>query len=105
MEIKKTLGLGSKALEGRDKPAAVDKAAQKTATASGAEAQAAAGDRVEISDRSREMAKAAEVLASTPEIRQQKVEEIKNRIENEEYEVDADKVAHKMIMDFLADIT
>jgi len=104
MEIKKTLGLGSKALEGRDRPAAVDKAAQKTATASGAEALAA-GDRVEISDRSREMAKAAEVLASTPEVRQQKVEEIKTRIENDEYEVDADKVAQKMIVDFLTEIT
>ena len=104
MEIKKTL-LGSKSLEGRDQAAAVDKAGQKAATASGAQAQAASTDRVEISGRSKEMAKAAEALDSTPEVRQNKVDEIKNRIESDEYQVDADKVAQKMIVDFLGEIT
>ena len=103
MEIKKTL-LGTKSLEGRDQPASVDKAGQKAATASGAQAQAAATDRVEISGRSKEMAKAAEALASTPAVRQNKVDEIKSRIESDEYQVDADKVAQKMIVDFLGEI-
>lgn len=105
MEIKKTLGLGSKSLEGRDQAAAVDKTGQKSATASGAQAQAVATDRVEISGRSKEMAKAAEALASTPVVRQDKVDEIKNRIQSDDYEVDADKVAQKMIVDFLGDLT
>ena len=63
-----------------------------------------ADDRVEISSRSKEMAKATELLASTSEVRQQKVQEVKARIENNEYQVDAEKVAHKMIVDFLGEL-
>jgi flagellar biosynthesis anti-sigma factor FlgM len=39
-----------------------------------------------------------------PEVRGGKVEAIKERIAKGEYEVDADKVAEKMIVDFLNDI-
>ena len=43
-------------------------------------------------------------MANTSEVRQQKVQEVKARIENNEYHVDAEKVAHKMIVDFLGEL-
>ncbi len=102
MKIKETLGLGSQAIDNRERAGGAGKAGDKAATASGA--QAAASDRVELSGRSREMAKAAETLSATPDIRQQRVAEIRRRIDNQEYQVDAEKVAGKMIMDFLREI-
>lgn len=104
MKIKETLGLNSQSVEGRERAAASGRTGDKAATASGATAAQAAGDRVELSGRSREMAKAAETLSSTPDVRQQMVADIRRRIDNNEYQVDADKVAGKMIMDFLREI-
>ncbi len=102
MKIKETLGLGSQAIDNRERAGGAGKAGDKAATASGA--QAAASDRVELSGRSREMAKAAETLAGTPEVREGRVAELRRRIDNHEYQVDADKVAQKMIMDFLREV-
>ena len=104
MQIKETLGLTNKAVEGRERAASAGRAEDKAATKSGELAQAAAADRVEISGRSREMAKAAETLTATPDIREQRVAEIKQRIANHEYKVDADQVAHRMIVDFLREL-
>jgi negative regulator of flagellin synthesis FlgM len=104
MKIKETLGLNSQNVEGRERAASSGRTEDKAATASGAAAAQAAGDRVELSGRSREMAKAAETLSSTPDVRQKMVADIRRRIDNNEYRVDADKVAGKMIMDFLREI-
>lgn len=104
MEIKETLGVKNKPVENRDQAAAVAKNGQQAASASGADAQAASADRVEISGRSREMARAADSMASAPEVRQDKVAEIKDRIESNQYQVDSEKVAHKMIVDFLNEL-
>ncbi|MCB2188502.1 MAG: flagellar biosynthesis anti-sigma factor FlgM [Deltaproteobacteria bacterium] len=103
MKVKEALSLIDKSIEGRSKTGAVGGARAKTQSASGAEAQAAAEDRVEISGRSREMAKAAEAATSAPDLRKQKIMEIKKRIENQEYQVDPMKVAHKMITNFLSE--
>jgi len=99
MLIKDALGIGNKALQGRER-------AQEAGRDSGgggraAEAAASSGDRVDISGRSKEMAKAHEALSATPEVRQNKVEDVKARLANGSYEVDADEVANKMILDFL----
>ncbi len=104
MQIKETLGYPSKIPEGRERPNGSGKATEKSATASGAEAAAAASDRVELSGRSREMAKASEVLAATPSVRSDMVNEIRRRLENNEYQVDSEKLADKMIVDFLRDV-
>lgn len=105
MKIKETLGLNSQAVENRERAGSTGKASEKAATASGVQAAAAAAsDRVELSGRSREMAKAAETLTTTPAVREQRVAEIRRQIDNQEYQVDADKVAGKMIMDFLREI-
>ena len=102
MNVNEAIGLGPKALDRRDQTEQVKSTGVKSA--SGAAAQTVADDRVEISSRSKEMAKATELLANTSDIRQQKVQEVKARIENNEYQVDAEKVAHKMIVDFLGEL-
>lgn len=104
MRIKDALGINNKAVEGQDKPGGPDRAKDKAQAVAQSDAQGSTTDRVQLSDRSREMAKASEVLASTPEIRQKKVAEIKERIDNNQYEVDEDKVAEKMIVDFLGEL-
>ncbi len=104
MLIKDALGIGNKTVEGRDRARETARAGERAVSRSGAEAQAAATDRVELSGRSKEMAKAHEAVAATPEVRQQKVQEIKESIANGQYEVDADNVAQKMIVSFLEEV-
>ena len=103
MQIKDALTLNNKTVEGKER-ASVPKRGQGSATTSGAKAEAVA-DRVEISGRSREMARAHERLAATPAVRQERVEAIKEQIQNQQYKVDAQKVAQKMITDFLNEIS
>jgi negative regulator of flagellin synthesis FlgM len=104
MNVKEAIGIGPKALEGRDRSEQIERSGSKAKSASGAAAQAVANDTVELSGRSKEMAKAAELLANTSDVRQAKVAEVKARIANNEYHVDAEKVAHKMIVDFLGEL-
>jgi negative regulator of flagellin synthesis FlgM len=103
MNVKEVLGIGTKALENRDRASGVKRDQGKTGKAA-AESNSASTDKVNISGRSKEMAKAAEVLANTTDVRTRKVAEIKERLAKGEYTVDADKVAQKMIVDFLGEI-
>lgn len=104
MQIKDPLGVGNKPLERKDQAGSASRVGRATGTGSGDQAAAAANDKVELSGRSREMAKAADAAGSAPAVRAQKVAEIKQQVENNEYQVDADKVAHKMIVDFLGEL-
>jgi negative regulator of flagellin synthesis FlgM len=58
-------------------------------------------DKVSISDASRDMKTAKEAVASTPDVRQEKVDAIKQAVENGKYEIDESKVAEKMIGSFV----
>ena len=103
MQVTDALGLGRKAVEDRGKASGANKASQKSGGQTPDSATAPGGDRVQLSGRSREAAQAREVLAATPDVRSEKIAEIKSRIENNQYEVDAQKVAHKMIMNALGE--
>lgn len=54
-------------------------------------------DKVQLSGRSKEIARAQEVLKSTPDVRAQKVADIKSKIESGTYNVQAEKVADAML--------
>ena len=58
---------------------------------------ASAGDRVALSPEAREMQRARKLLDAIPDIREDRVTEIKARIEEGTYEIDGDKIAAKMI--------
>ena len=104
MQVKDTLGIRDKALEAREATSRTKKGASKAISASGAEANSVAEDTVALSERSRNMAKANEIATATSDLRRQKVEELKRQVANNEYQVDAEKVAHRMIVDFLGEL-
>ena len=54
-------------------------------------------DRLELSVRSREISHLDELIRSTPDIREERVEEVRRSIENGTYNVKAEKIAEKII--------
>jgi negative regulator of flagellin synthesis FlgM len=60
-------------------------------------------DKVELSQTVREVNKAREELASIPDIRAEKVDEIKKQIDDGTYKIDGNKIAFNMIRQSLID--
>lgn len=60
-------------------------------------------DQVELSPEAREIKAAQQALAQTPEVRTDKVEEIKGRIASGTYEVRGEEVAEKIIARSIVD--
>ena len=58
-----------------------------------------AGDRVSLSPRARELLAARRALEVIPDVREDKIAEIKARIENGTYRIDGESIADKMIRD------
>jgi len=61
-------------------------------------------DRVDLSAESREIKKIHDVLATTPEVRTERVEALKKLVESGQYEVNSGTLAEKMIKDFLSEM-
>jgi negative regulator of flagellin synthesis FlgM len=57
----------------------------------------AGSDTVEISERSRELARARQAVEESPEVRADKVADIKKRIEDGTYSVSPQVLAHKLL--------
>jgi negative regulator of flagellin synthesis FlgM len=53
--------------------------------------------RAEISDKARDFAKAHAAASSAPDVREDRIADIKRRIAAGDYKVDSDKVAEKML--------
>jgi negative regulator of flagellin synthesis FlgM len=62
-----------------------------------AESGAASGARADISARAREFSKAREVAASAPDVREEKIAELKRRVASGDYQVNAEAVADRML--------
>jgi len=77
---------------------------EKTQPSQEAKETPASKDRVDLSDQSREMQKVYEVLQTTPDIRAEKVADLKTQIENGKYRVSPDDVADKMLKDSLLEL-
>ncbi|MDZ7672936.1 MAG: flagellar biosynthesis anti-sigma factor FlgM [Halanaerobiales bacterium] len=56
-------------------------------------------DQVNISNEAKEIQNIKETLENKSEIRQEKVDQIKNQIQNGTYQVDSQKIAEKIISD------
>ena len=65
------------------------------------EKQQVKADTVELSDTGKRVQEAHKQLENIPDIREDKVAQLKEQIENGTYEVDAEKVAEKMLKDSL----
>ncbi len=68
------------------------------------EGKTSSGDRVEFSARSKEMQKIYEILQASPDVRSEKVADLKRRIEEGRYRVDSEGVAEKIIRESLLDV-
>ncbi len=76
--------------------------AQKVAT--NAQEAPVREDRVELSQTARDIKKIESVLKTTPEVRTEKVNALKEQIETGSYQVDSQKVANAMLADLLKDL-
>ncbi len=67
--------------------------------------QPQAMDKVEISAASRDVQKIQQVLENTPDVRAEKVQDLKSRVQSGEYKVDSREIASKMISSLIQDLS
>jgi negative regulator of flagellin synthesis FlgM len=65
------------------------------------EQQQAKADTVALSSAAKDIQEAQKQLEAIPDVREDKVAQLKEQIENGTYEIDADKIADKMLKDAL----
>lgn len=58
-------------------------------------------DTVEISNTAKKIQEASKQLKTIPDVREDKVAQLKEQVENGTYEIDADKIADKMLKESL----
>lgn len=78
--------------------------ADKSRTAQKDTEKSPAGDKVEFSQRSKDLQKIHETLQSTPDSRAAKVAEIRQRIEQGQYQVDSKTLAEKIIKESILEL-
>jgi negative regulator of flagellin synthesis FlgM len=74
--------------------------AEKSAKSGGATVET---NRLELSVRGREIAHLNELIQSTPDVREDKVEQVRQQLENGTYNVKAERIAEKIIKGNLLD--
>ena len=70
-------------------------------TSEKAEKNVAKTDTVNISDAAKEIQEVRRELDNVPDVRAEKVEQLKNQIENGTYEIKSEEIAEKMLKDSL----
>jgi negative regulator of flagellin synthesis FlgM len=70
-------------------------------TSDKADKNVAKTDTVNISDAAKEIQEVRKELDNIPEVRAEKVEQLKNQIENGTYEIKSEEIAEKMLKDSL----
>ncbi len=61
-------------------------------------------EKVDLSNKAKDIQKIKQVLDQTPEVRDEKVQELKRQIESGSYAIDPGKIADKMLGESLIDI-
>lgn len=80
----------------------LDKSGKAARTGRSGEAAAVTSDAsAEISSKAREMSLANEVASSAPDVRADKIAELKKRIANKEYNINPDKIADRLVDEHL----
>jgi len=75
----------------------IDAPQQQERTSKSGEGQNPESDRLELSVRSREISHLDELVRSTPDVRQSKIEQVRRELEAGTYNVKAEKIAEKII--------
>ena len=63
-----------------------------------------ATERVDLSNKAKDIQKIKQVLEQTPEVREEKVQELKRQIESGSYVINPDTIADKMLGESLIDL-
>ena len=90
-------------LQSKQADARQDKAAQRAAT-SEESSTVPVSTRVNLSEESKIAQKAAEIVRDTPDVRQEKIQALKEKIEAGEYELDSDKIADKLLQNLISEL-
>ena len=77
---------------------------EKNPPASSVSSPDAGSDRVELSSQSRDMKKIHEILATTPEVRTEKVAELKKAMAEGTYKVQTEDIADKMVQEMVLEV-
>lgn len=64
----------------------------------------AATEKVDISERAKDIQQARNIIAGTPDVREDKIKELKAQVDQGIYKVNTDKLAKKMVNESLIDI-
>lgn len=89
-------------VSGAKKTDKAEKSQKAKSTNASAEAAASSGAvKADISARGKEFARAKEVAGAAPDVREEKIAELKRRIAAGKYGVDADAVADKLVDDHI----
>ncbi|MBW2673671.1 MAG: flagellar biosynthesis anti-sigma factor FlgM [Deltaproteobacteria bacterium] len=74
----------------------------------GPEKQAASGvdteEKVSLSSMAKDFQKAQKAIGELPDVREEKVQELKDQIQSERYDVNGEKIAEKMLSESLLDV-
>ena len=62
-------------------------------------------DKVELSAQSKEIKKINDVLEMTPDVRAERIAELKKLVQEGQYQVDSEKIAEKMLAESIFDFT
>lgn len=93
MEIRKTIPYGT---QGIQQPQEQNSRVAQVDRKPGGDPRVEA-DSVKLSDRYQEMTQAKKVVMEGGELRMDRVDQIRNLIENNQYEIDPEKIAQKML--------
>jgi len=96
MKITDIQGTGVNQLQSEQTGAVESRADKKTESS-----QDATTDNIRLSQEARLMQKASQVIAQAPDVRQEKVDPLKEAVDQGSYPVDAKKVANSMIANLL----
>ncbi|HVJ66042.1 MAG TPA: flagellar biosynthesis anti-sigma factor FlgM [Bdellovibrionota bacterium] len=97
MEIKKSNANQVGAAQISEQSKLQKKSVDANATSSTKQAVSSSGDRVEISSDATVMAQGLDQIKNTPDVRADRVAELKKAIQSGTYKVDARKIADKMV--------
>lgn len=90
-------------VDGTDKSGKAVKADSSSSTESGkAVGSQSAGEKIAVSNLGKEVAKIHEELKKTPEVRDEKVQELKEKIDDGTYYVTSERIAEKVLQDIIS---
>lgn len=92
----------SKAAKGTKNSSVVGKSESNSPKGAKGAEEAEKSARTEISGRAREMAKAKDVATTAPDVREEKIQELRRRMAEGKYKVDPNALADKIVEDHLS---